>query len=186
MMANVKAKWVARGLIIAAVLVVLVFAGVLAARIASRSFLISMAHSYEQYARPVALYGKVVDHLGRPLEGVSVTLNVQAPNWPTAIWKGDFDRFLTVTLTTDSDGRIDYDRESGLSIRVENVEKSGYTWIMPEDVHVIEFYYSRMQEPHTHDADPHDPYIFRMMDEELYQRKKRDERNREIIKQLNE
>ena len=80
----------------------------------------------ESQNKPVEFYGKAVDQDGNPLAGVKVKgqvlhIKVMAP----APW-GDQDEIIPIEKETDSDGRFEVRGQSGRSLDIDLIQKSGY------------------------------------------------------------
>ncbi len=69
-------------------------------------------------------YGRVIDQHGNPVAGASVTARwAYFPFIPN----GDFGpNYKNLHLTTDSDGRFSIQKDDGMSIVINTIEKGGY------------------------------------------------------------
>jgi hypothetical protein len=135
-----------------------------------------MAFRMHRMARPAELYGKVVDHTGKPVPGAEVALKVAVPHWPEGLLFGDFMRYVEVTRRTDGDGRFSFRGKEVLSVRVEAVQKEGMIW--DKDVEDVKFLFADYGGVDIHVPDPKDPVVFRVVERQLYRRMEMEEDRR--------
>lgn len=135
---------------------------------------IELAKRTEADARPIDFYARIVDHQGNPIPGVKVTFWVMVPNYPEVYDHGGWSDHEYHDRMSDNEGLVSLSLPKGLAIRIEKVEKYGYSKINIPISEVKEhgddgiFYFgpeealrgSPDRKPYQPNSD--DPYIIRM------------------------
>jgi hypothetical protein len=110
----------------------------------------SNSHYVDDWRKPIAFYGKVVDESGKPLGGVEVLLE-----WNDVSPSGSSRQ----KQFTDTDGLFSLTGVSGRLLTVK-IEKSQYS-VVRKDAQ-FSFEYARQHEPNYHRPDSSRPKLFKM------------------------
>ena len=104
---------------------------------------------------PIAFYGRVVDHVGKPIAGVEVIIDIRGatPDAATRIKMGQ----EKSTLHSDANGDFMLTGASGYSIKIESIRKDGYKL---SDKFTREYTYSWSGD--IFHPDPTNPVVFKM------------------------